>query len=361
MDEGLKKILLVTFSDNADHQEVMYSLFEELLGVYNVWAMGIKEPKVPHVLNDKIKYVNAPRRPGITKGTFNLAEIFRILRFIRKEKFDAIYFETLHTWNIPIWMFHKKKTQIIQAMHDVEPHEGDSSVKAVEIMNKVAVKLADIILLRNAGFVSLLKQKYGAKSEKIVALDPWRRFPQYDPETHSHRALFFGRINEYKGVEYIPKIVELCPEVQFDIVGRIDKTVESIVEDIKGKQNVNLVTEYVTDEQMRYYFHQCDFVILPYKSASQSGVVLDADKFGRPPIAFATGAIANQIENGKNGVLVPAGDVEKFADEVKIMATLSDEKMEAFSENVYKYAYERYSSVKCAEKFTKIINEVLLK
>ena len=41
------------------------------------------------------------------------------------------------------------------------------------------------------------------------------------------------------------------------------------------------------DEQMRYYFHQCDFVILPYKSASQSGVVLDADKFGRPQIAFA--------------------------------------------------------------------------
>ena len=95
-----------------------------------------------------------------------------------------------------------------------------------------------------------------------------------------------------------------------------------------------MVTEYVTDEQMRYYFHQYDFVVLPYKSASQSGVVLDADKFGRPPIAFATGAIANQIENDKNGV---------------------------FSENVYKYAYERYSSVKCAEKFTKIINEVLLK
>ena len=38
---------------------------------------------------------------------------------------------------------------------------------------------------------------------------------------------------------------------------------------------------------MRYYFHQCDFVILPYKSPSQSGVVLDADKFGRPQIAFA--------------------------------------------------------------------------
>ena len=56
---------------------------------------------------------------------------------------------------------------------------------------------------------------------------------------------------------------------------------------VKGKQNVNLVTEYVTDEQMRYYFHQCDFVILPYKNASQSGVVLDADKFGRSPITFA--------------------------------------------------------------------------
>jgi len=200
-----KKILLVTFSDNADHQEVIYSLFEEIVNKFDVYAMGIINPKVEYLSHEKIVLVNAPKRPGICKGTFNVLEILKILYFVFKEKFDYIYFETLHTWNIPVWLFHPSKTQVIQAMHDVEPHSGDSSVKMVELMNKVAVKLVDTILLRNESFKGLLKHKYGVPENRIKSLDPWRRFPEYSKINHSRRALFFGRINEYKGIEYLPE------------------------------------------------------------------------------------------------------------------------------------------------------------
>ena len=63
----MKKVLLVTFSDNADHQEVIYSLFEELIRKLDVWVMSIRNPKVPHLDNNRVKYVDAPLRPGITK------------------------------------------------------------------------------------------------------------------------------------------------------------------------------------------------------------------------------------------------------------------------------------------------------
>lgn len=352
-----KKILLITFSDNADHQEVIYSLFEEIYGKYDVWAMGIKNPKVSYSKHKNIKFVDAPKRPGICKGTFNIVEIIKILKFVYKERFDCIYFETLHTWNIPIWIFRSRKTKVIQAMHDVEPHSGDASVKSVELMNRAAAKFADVILLRNATFIELLKKKYNVQKERIKSLDPWRRFPSYTEETHSHRALFFGRINEYKGIEYLPQIIEQCSNIQFDIVGRVDPKVEHIVEKLEEFENVRLCTEYVTDEQMNEFFTQDDFVILPYKSASQSGVVLDANKFGRPAIAFAVGAIENQIINKKNGLLIEAANIEAFAEGIKELVKMSDEEMERFSKCTYEYAYERFSSKCAAERFIKFLEE----
>lgn len=46
MDEGLKKILLVTFSDNADHQDTLYGMYEQLIDIYNVYLLTINTPKV---------------------------------------------------------------------------------------------------------------------------------------------------------------------------------------------------------------------------------------------------------------------------------------------------------------------------
>ena len=48
------KVLLVTFSDNADHQDTLFGLYEELIGNQDIgnqdvdaYLLTIKEPKVP--------------------------------------------------------------------------------------------------------------------------------------------------------------------------------------------------------------------------------------------------------------------------------------------------------------------------
>ena len=357
---GIKpKTLLITLSDNADHQEVIYSLFEELLEhKQDVYALGIKNPKVEYINSSRISFFNAPKRPGICKGTFNLFELCRLLIYVYKGNFDVIYFETLHVWNIPIWYFHAKKTKIIQVIHDVDPHEGDKSVKSIERINKLATRLSDIILLRSKKFVDLLSQKYNISKEKIRVLDPWRRFPKYSKPSFLHRGLFFGRINNYKGAEYLKDIVSSCPEVSFDIVGKVDESESEYINVLRKLQNVNLDTNYVTDSQMKNYFLKADFVILPYKTASQSGVILDANKFGRPPIAFGVGAINDQIDSGINGIIVEPGNVQAFIKEVKFLADYDKEELRAFSESTYEYGLKRYSSKSAAIRFMNLLNEV---
>lgn len=103
----MKKVLLVTFSDNADHQDTLFGMYEEMRkrSDWDTYLLCIKTPKVELQQSDRIWLVDCPERPGVTKKTFNLPLLLSIIHRVRKEHFDAIYFESLHTWNLPIILY----------------------------------------------------------------------------------------------------------------------------------------------------------------------------------------------------------------------------------------------------------------
>ena len=229
----MKKILLVTFSDNADHQDTLFGMYEEVRKrkKLDVYLLCIKTPKVQLQQSDHTWLVNCPERPGITKKTFNLPQLFSIVHCIHKEHFDAIYFESLHTWNLPIMMM-AGKAKTYQVIHEVIPHEGDSQVKMVDLMNKAVVKFADTMVLRNRTFIQDLIDRYGISAGRVKYLELWRRYPGYTAPVHSGRILFFGRINPYKGADNLLEIVRLCPDIQFDVIGRVDPQMKDVVEQL---------------------------------------------------------------------------------------------------------------------------------
>ena len=62
---------------------------------------------------------------------------------------------------------------------------------------------------------------------------------------------------------------------------------------------------------------------MPYKSASQSGIVLTSFMFGNPIISTKVGALPETIKDGINGLLVEPDDVKGFA---KAMMLLIEDK-----------------------------------
>lgn len=303
----MKKVLLVTFSDNADHQDTLFGMYEELRkrSDWDAYLLCIKTPKVELQQSDHTWLVDCPERPGVTKKTFNLPLLLSIIHRIRREHFDTIYFESLHTWNLPIMMM-SGKAKTYQVIHEVIPHEGDSQVKMVDLMNKAVVKSADTIVLRNKTYIQDMIDRYGIGAERVKYLELWRRYPDYTAPVHNGRALFFGRINPYKGADNLLEIVRLCPDIQFDVIGRVDPQMQDVVDQLAKEKNVKLNNDYVTDAEMRAAFINCDWAIVPYNSASQSGIIIDAYKYSRPVIAFAVGAIPEQVDdaniNGRNPI-----------------------------------------------------------
>lgn len=352
----MKKVLLVTFSDNADHQDTLFGMYEEMRNRsdWDAYLLCIKTPKVELQKSDHTWLVDCPERPGVTKKTFDLPLLVSIIHRIRKEHFDSIYFESLHTWNLPI-MLMSGKAKTYQVIHEVIPHEGDSQVKMVDLMNKAVVKFADTIVLRNKTYIQDMIDRYGISADRVKYLELWRRYPAYTTPVHSGRVLFFGRINPYKGADNLLEIVRLCPNIQFDVVGRVDSQMQGIVDQLAKEKNVKLNNDYVTDAEMREAFVNCDWVIVPYNSASQSGNIIDAYKYSRPVIAFAVGAIPEQVDANKSGYLVTAGDNKKFADKLKDAAKLSLDEYDMMSQYAYQYGCKKYASSGAVERFVELL------
>ena len=351
-----KKILLVSFSDNADHQDTIFGLYEALEdeGKQDAYLLAIKTPKVALRKSSHTWLVDCPERPGITKKTFNIFLLTSLIKKIRKENFDVIYFESLHVWNLPIMMF-SGSACTYQVIHEVIPHEGDKQVKMVDLMNKAVVKLSDHIVLRNKKYIDELIKRYGIEKGRVHFLELWRRFPEFTEPKYTKRVLFFGRINPYKGVDNLLEIAKLCPDIHFDVIGRVDPQMQGIVDALKKLPNVFLNNNYVSDDEMKEAFINADWVILPYNSASQSGVIIDAYKYSRPVIAFDVGAIGEQVEDGVSGFLVKAGDKKEFAEKLKDAVCFKDSVFKKACSDAYAFGLKKYGLIGAMHRFIEII------
>lgn len=68
-----------------------------------------------------------------------------------------------------------------------------------------------------------------------------------------------------------------------------------------------IVDRFLTEGELHWLLGQADVSLLPYRNATQSGAVVLAQLLGAPPIASDVGGIAEQIAEGEDGLLVPAG------------------------------------------------------
>ena len=360
-DKNSLKVLLVSLSNNADHQDTLFGLYEELLdkkGI-DVYLLAIKEPKVALKKSNYTWLVDCPKNPGVERKTFDLFTLYKIIRRIRIENFDFIYFESLHVWNIPIMMFIGKKTKKLHVIHEVIPHEGDSHVKGVDFMNKLICKLSDVVILRNQMYRKELISRYQIDASRVKFLELWRRFPPFTSPVHNKHVLFFGRINPYKGADNLLKIVRQCPDIEFDVIGRVDPQMESIVDSLKLEKNVHLLSGYVSDEDMKNSFINCDWVIVPYNSASQSGVIIDAYKYSRPIIAFNVGAISEQVLVGKSGYLINPGDIKAFSAQLQSAIRMPTNQYDKMCSNAYSFGEYKYSTSGAVNRFCDLLNDVL--
>lgn len=165
--------------------------------------------------------------------------------------------------------------------------------------------------------------------------------------------LFFGYVRAYKGLDIairaLPEILTQL-DVKLMIVGEFyesEQKYRELIRDAGVEEHVWLHSEFVRDDDVHVYFSAADVLVLPYRSATQSGIVQLAYQLEKPCIVTDVGGLAEVVLDGKSGFVVPPGDPQAIA--AAVVRFYREEKEKPFVQNVQrekrKYSWSRLVEV----------------
>jgi len=157
--------------------------------------------------------------------------------------------------------------QVTQIIHDYQPHPGKKAI-FVNLYNKLAA--------------IFFKLCFHSRSQANIYGKPCDIFPlpitnfnfRTSLESQSYYVAF-GRLESYKNFSYIEYLASKFPEKQFMICSK----------DFKPSQflsNLSVIDTYLSNKRLCEIIQKSCAVILPYSSATQSGVVVLAYELGVP-------------------------------------------------------------------------------
>ena len=237
--------------------------------------------------------------------------------------------------------FSRAKT--ISICHNVLPHI--KKTKFDGILTRLAFRNVDFFLIHSKddlGELKKLKEKPNAKLtfhptyDQFKILKIGKREAKRRLGIEGKAILFFGFVNECKGLDVLlnalPKILEKI-DLTLMVVGEFWEDKEKYLKLIgpEIRRSVKIIDGYIPNEEVGTYFQAADAVVLPYKSASQSGVLQIAYGFDRPVVVTRVGGLPELVVNGETGVLVPPDDANKLADAI---VQLFDEGVENFTRKI---------------------------
>ena len=122
--------------------------------------------------------------------------------------------------------------------------------------------------------------------------------------------LFFGFIRKYKGLDLLLEAMNNASireaNIKLLIAGEFydnKEEYESIIAKYNLANSLYLRTQFIDNSEVKYYLSAADFVIQPYKNATQSGVTPLAYHFEKPMLVTSVGGLANLVPHMKVGIV----------------------------------------------------------
>ena len=248
---------------------------------------------------------------------------YRAARYITNQKPDVIIFRYWMPFFAPCFgsiarlVKRKINAQVIFICDNIVPHEkrpGDGaltkyafhSADAFVVLSKEVEK--DLVrILPNVRYIvsphplydvfgtlqskEEARKKLGLKDERVM--------------------LFFGYVRSYKGlsvlIDAMLKIQEMAP-VTLLIVGEFyedEKKYRAMIHRHGLENCIQIHSQYIPNDEVATFFSAADVVVLPYISATQSGIIQIAYHFNKPVITTHVGGLSEVVIHGHTGFVIP--------------------------------------------------------
>ncbi|BBX85791.1 glycosyltransferase family 4 protein [Mycolicibacterium aubagnense] len=262
--------------------------------------------------------------PGKQSDLRSLGALVRLIIKVRKFRPDVVHSQWHSDWRLLLLSLAVPRSSRILTVHDVTPHPGRQFHTSYfkRLVRWALYRTSDGFVVHGERLVPLLREDPRVRALAYIGVVPHGSLAhptERYPLPHDRCLLFFGWWEYYKGLDLLIQAMEA--------VGKILGDVRLIVagHGSEGPRARSLVNTpelfewregYIPDEDLPALFGSVSAVVLPYREASQSGVVPLAFANGRPVIATDVGALGEAVEDGLNGLLVESPTVDGLRDAI---------------------------------------------
>lgn len=312
-------------------------LYRELSKEHQVKAFNFSRQYPDFLFPGKTQYVTSDDRDEALESerildTVNPFSYFRTVREIRRWKPDLLIMRYWMPFFAPslgyVGRRLRRYCRVIAIVDNLIPHErhffdrpltsyfagaADGFIALSDAVKKdIAALDPDLkcTVIPHPPYSRFGKRQERATAAETLGLDPGKK-----------TLLFFGLIREYKGLDIL-----------IDAFGRLDDSYELVIagepygsfrpyeEQIEASPNrerIHAFTSYIKDDDVSTFFSCADVVVLPYRTATQSGISAVSSHFEVPMITTDVGGLKEAIEGTGTGVVVREPDAGMIAGAIR--------------------------------------------
>lgn len=284
------------------------------------------DPEILGLLDDRI---SATRFRNVDYVSYrqNLRWLLSIRRELTRIRPDIVHVQTYgHPWffwlylSFPFWTF-------VNTVHDPIMHSGD--LPSIVSFRRFRWATPFLNFISRAVFVhgQVLRREFcqvNRFAPERVHVIPHGEFSCYSRlsdgrpfSEHEDYILFFGRIWPYKGLDLFLKaglkVIQERPAARFLVAGK-GENLEQYREIVsEHPEHFLFFDQRIEGSRVASLFERALFVVLPYRDATQSGVIATAFALKKTVVATNVGALSEAVETGHDGILVQPEDIDSLA------------------------------------------------
>lgn len=349
----------------ASFNERLAAHFQELGHEVDIYSFTLQYPNF--LFPGKSQYSDEPAPTGLNIKTkvnsINPLNWLRVGRELRDARYDLLI---VRFWmpffgpclgTIQRQVRKNKHTKIVCIADNIIPHEQRLGDK---LLIRYFLKSVDACVTMSKSVLAELKML----SPQMPAV--YTPHPLYDnygahlskPEArkllHIHQKdkviLFFGFIRQYKGLDMLLEALADARlrdlNIKLLLAGEFygdPAPYFALIKKYHLEESIYMHTDFIPNQEVGRYFSAADCVVLPYRSATQSGITQVAYHFDLPMIVSNVGGLPELVQDGYVGYVV-GPDVDSIA--TGIVSFYHHDKEKQFRTNIIdekkKYSWDTF-------------------
>jgi glycosyltransferase involved in cell wall biosynthesis len=294
-----------------------------------------------------------------------------LLKTIHRYKPDIVHLQLgggILDFSIFLYSYVSRIPTVI-TYHDVNLHLGEQHPFTMIVTRGIMRKFSKAIIVHGKKLQEQMIKEHRVPADKVYSVHigehevaPFKIYERPEITEDESSILFFGRIYEYKGLEYLIKaeqmITSKVPNCKIVIAGN-GENFGKYDDMIQNRKEYFIVHNYrISYKEGADLFQRSCLVVLPYVEASQSGVIPTAYGFKKPVVVTNVGSIPELVDEGITGFIVPPRDSQALAE--AIIKVLKDDKLRReMGENAFIKLKRDFSWKNICEQTIEIYNNIL--